>query len=616
MQRILFSLCVSLLFLGVCYGRISKAEPTILPAPQADPWASYRSLLQGDTLEKQRGIFLQAYKFFQAKNQEGALLFFSRALEVYPQLEDHSLYYLGLLLQQQGRPHEALAHFQRLIDSHRESVWLPQATVEAGKIFLAGGNWEKALHYGKLARSASLSSLWVEAEATLLMAHARQGQGKVTSAYSLYQAVRKQQPVSAPGEEARARVYELRNSHPDLFSLTTEKDFLSEGRLLLKERDITGLERIVARYTNKFSTGRRHPEMLRLLTQAYRKEKKTSKVVPLLEEITTRYPNSRAAPEALHAWATILWNQDRDREALKLFERLVQQYPQHKLAADSLYAVGRIYQKEGNNAPATDAYTKLAARFPHNPLAQEGKWRQGWMAYRHDDFHRAQMLFSGLVRQAAGTTSGKAALYWQARSAEHAGEKDQAARLYRRLLQQYPYSYYALWAEKRLNAPLAPLALNNADSAPTLNLTSFAPEARSHFLRSQELKALGLLLLARRELNAFAQEMPRGSSFLRLLLREYISVDGYTTALRLAQSRGRPGSSVWQEYLYPRAYWQTVEMLATEKGLDPYLILALMRQESLFDPEAVSSAGALGLMQLLPTTAAKLTSEAHSLTNP
>jgi soluble lytic murein transglycosylase len=415
-------------------------------------------------------------------------------------------------------------------------------------------------------------------------------------------------------------VYDLRSAHPDLFGLITEEDFLAEGRLLVKERDDTGLEKIIASYTAKFPAGHLHPEILKLLADTYRKEKKTTQAISLLQEITAYYPRSPAAPEALHTWGTILWNQDKDREALKLFQRMWQRYPDHILTASSLYAIGRIYQEEGTDALAAEAYTKLAARFPQSPLAQEGEWRQGWMAYRRDDFHLAQTLFGRLARQAVGTTSGKAALYWQARSAERAEQPDRATRLYQELLHTDPDSYYSLWAEKRLNVPLTSLALDNIGSTPVGNLIAFTPEARSHLLRGQELKALGLLSLARRELNAFANALAKGrpqdSAFPHLLLREYTSVDDYAAALRLAQGRGQPGSGRWQEYLYPRAYWQTVNTLARQKGLDPYLILALMRQESLFDPEAASPAGALGLMQLLPTTAAKLTPAPLSLTDP
>jgi TolA-binding protein len=339
-------------------------------------------------------------------------------------------------------------------------VWLPEAAVEVGRIFLTEENWQETLRYGELARKASRvmvdPSTSLRTGVTLLMAHARRVQGEFTLAYPLYQEVRKRMPASAPGEEAKARIHDLRGSHPDLFGLTTDADYLHEGPLLHAETDRTGLEKIVSRYTEKFPAGRLHPEMLKVLAYAYRREGRIARALALLEDLTVRYPKSSAAPEALHTWGTILWNRDKDGEALKLFQQLVQWYPRHALAADSLYAIGRIHEKAGKDALAAEAYTKLTARFPQSPLAREGKWRQGWMAYRRGDFRQAWALFSQLVGPASGTLEGEGALYWQARSAEREGQRDKAIRLYQMLLQQYPNGYYALWAEKRLKAPLIP----------------------------------------------------------------------------------------------------------------------------------------------------------------
>jgi len=71
----------------------------------------------------------------------------------------------------------------------------------------------------------------------------------------------------------------------------------------------------------------------------------------------------------------------------------------------------------------------------------------------------------------------------------------------------------------------------------------------------------------------------------------------------------RPGSpGALREYLYPLGYWETVRAAAGAHGVDPLLVLAVIRQESHFEPEAVSSAGARGLMQLLPATARQVAS--------
>jgi soluble lytic murein transglycosylase len=65
------------------------------------------------------------------------------------------------------------------------------------------------------------------------------------------------------------------------------------------------------------------------------------------------------------------------------------------------------------------------------------------------------------------------------------------------------------------------------------------------------------------------------------------------------------------ELLYPRPYWTTLKADAEANGLEPYLVAALIRQESEFNPGAVSRANAVGLMQLLPSVGKSLAKKEH-----
>jgi soluble lytic murein transglycosylase len=64
------------------------------------------------------------------------------------------------------------------------------------------------------------------------------------------------------------------------------------------------------------------------------------------------------------------------------------------------------------------------------------------------------------------------------------------------------------------------------------------------------------------------------------------------------------------ETLFPRPYWTDLKRFSMANSLDPYLVASLIRQESEFNPGAVSSAKALGLMQVMPGTGKKLAKEA------
>src|SRR5262249_58031811 len=98
---------------------------------------------------------------------------------------------------------------------------------------------------------------------------------------------------------------------------------------------------------------------------------------------------------------------------------------------------------------------------------------------------------------------------------------------------------------------------------------------------------------------------PAGAPPARVLAA-YTAVGAPSPAIRLARTLDAQSTPDLQRYLYPLAYWETVVPAARSHAVDPLLVTSLIRQESLFDPDAVSPADAHGMMQLLPSTAREM----------
>ena len=115
--------------------------------------------------------------------------------------------------------------------------------------------------------------------------------------------------------------------------------------------------------------------------------------------------------------------------------------------------------------------------------------------------------------------------------------------------------------------------------------------------------------LARKELAATERAYDSDVAVQQYLVRAYQTVDGYAAAQRLARRLGSQADlspAEEQQLRYPLAFWDTVRRAAEAQGVDPLLVIGLIRQESMFDPTARSSADARGLMQLLPSTAERV----------
>ena len=547
--------------------------------------------------------FLHGYRAFRDEDWGAARTAFEHLQQHEPLLADYSLYFLGELHLKSGHPVEARAVFERLLDEYPTTVWQSNAALALARLTFAEERWERTRAYAKQAQQAPLVTDAVRHQCTLLIAQADERQGKRSLAYQRYQALRASVPRTPVGKTAKARVAALREQYPEDFPLRTAQAYYDEAQLLVKEEDVEAARNLTEQFQTRFSTSSLRPAGLFLLAGLYKSQGQREAAIAQWQEIVERYPNTPFAPKALYRWARFFWNQDEDDAALLLFKRLTKEYPRHDLAAEAWNAIGRIFQSKQDNANAASAYQHLRQQFSRTALAREAHWRQGWMAYSQGDYQTARKVFQKLAQSVPGTAEGKRALYWQARATGRLGQSEEAATVYRRILRRYPHDYYALWAEKRLGTTLAalPRKIPPASPPPRLSVVQAA-----HYQRYTTLVDLGLLGLARRELDLVRHHARGGTSWTKFFIPTYQHVNDYTSVFRLLP-RLSLRSAVRQAYLYPQAYWNLVLTHAEKNDLDPYLVIALIRQESLFDAAAVSPANAYGLMQLLPTTAAQLT---------
>ena len=549
-------------------------------------------------------IFLRGYRSFEKKDWLAVLNTFDSPREGSSVLEDYVLYFLGEAFRRAGKLSRAQATLVRLLNHSDSTVWESRAALQLAAVNQSKDKWQASFDYARRAYETARPNGPIQQESLFLMAQSEEKQGKWLNAHHRYQKLRQMAPLSSWAREARDRVRALRTTHASKLALTTPEAYFAEAALALKEADIDSAQDLAQELATRFAADNTTaPSALLHLADIYKRSGQYDLAAEEWRNIVSRYPSHALAKNALYDWAQALWNRDEDSAALALFQRLAANYPDSPIAKDSLYASGRIFQAKKQHKEASSSYEDIRRRFPQNKLAIESLWNQGWMAYEAQEYKEAQRLFIQAAEYETADSHAGRSLYWLARSKEKLDPALDARPLYHEILRQYPNGYYALWAETRLGVRLGPLPLASP-GAPTKPL--LRPEQQIHFDRFNLLAQLGLFSLARGELERMARDAPNNTSWHKFLVALAVQIGDHTTAFDFAKRINYP-PAVRRAYMYPKAFWSTVQAQSKQNGVNPFLVISLIRQESLFNPSAVSHANAYGLMQLLAGTAARFT---------
>ncbi len=257
---------------------------------------------------------------------------------------------------------------------------------------------------------------------------------------------------------------------------------------------------------------------------------------------------------------------------------------------------------------ARKIYEEIYKKYPDGNYASEALWNLFWYEYDNGSYDKAIDYAEKHITTYENTNASPAIYFWMGKIYENKGDRSKAKDFYKVTLRKFPDSYYAFRANGRLSA-----LSNKVDSEWTTCVTNRLPveEKKLEFPYSyKEIaakhgeKVAELILL--KDYDTALLFMPDDS-----FLESWIKLEkGVLTSSIVSARNGmkklltKPADEdpKWK-LIYPMYYTEIINKNAEFNGLDPVLVISLMKEESHFNPFAVSSANARGLMQVLPITA-------------
>ena len=300
------------------------------------------------------------------------------------------------------------------------------------------------------------------------------------------------------------------------------------------------------------------------------------------------------------------------------------------LAGEAAWARASLLQDLGRTADAATAYGELWRAYPASEHAAEAAFRSGFLPFRDGDAAAAQAAWSESLAATLDAESQARIHLWLGKAELALGDGQAATAQFEQARQAGPDSFAALRAEAWLaqqgtaTLPVQGDATDGSTPAPDWTAVeawlaaSWGPEAAAPassdtlqpaWLRGRELDLLGLQQEAEKEFLAALNESASDEWALYRLARSFEDM-GLThlaarAAGRLLARSDAPLAEAPRpllELAYPLAYASLAEAAGRENEVSPLVLLALIRQESLYDPQATSVAGALGLTQVIPST--------------
>ena len=303
---------------------------------------------------------------------------------------------------------------------------------------------------------------------------------------------------------------------------------------------------------------------------------------------------------------------------IALARGLIAEHPDSAWAEEALNNLASHYIRQSEDEEADRVLRELHRRFPKSRYGERAAWKIGWRSYKAGQFSEAAEIF-----EAASSTYPRADyrpswLYWAGRSRDQAGDARLANLRYQIVAADYLNSYYGRLASKILASrgqPLPPSALRTE-----LAIAMPSPLVPNDAV-IRALAGAGLYQDALSEIT-YAQRAWGDSPALQATIAwirhhralgeqsmdRFADLRGAINIMRRAypQFIAAGGETLPPDVLrviFPLDYWPLIKKYSDAHGLDPYLMVALVAQESTFTPDVRSSANAVGLMQLIPGTA-------------
>jgi len=543
-----------------------------------------------------------------------AALLDSKAIHDYTAIGDYALWMRGDTLEYASRRVEERAAYEQLDRQYPNSLRARGASLHNAQMLLDDG---QAAAVPLILKTLIAKE---DAAALLLAARAYEQTSDPTRALANYRRIYFFAPASAEVTVAASALTRLNSSSApaNADEATTRAEKLFSAKHYGEAYDA---------YTTAFASfpNSASPALQARRATAAANARKYAEATSALAATPTSAGDAKA--EAMFNLALGYGRSKQWAQARTASDDLHKQFPDSIWTTRAFVQLGQAAENNKDDVNASYFYRAAVNFYPGNAEVTPAQFYIAWAAHDAKNFAESSRLLTEHLALYAGNNSdfrGKAA-YWAARDSERVGKLAEARAIYEGLQARYDANWYGYLAKQRLDdlkrnnrTPQTDFAADSLIGRAVANLktVTVAEETAGAYeneriAKADQLSIVGTDDWAMEELNAAAASGPNSPRVNLAIAKLFRAKNDNVQALNYLKrsypdySQMKPEEMRADEWdvFYPLQYWDIIKQESRARGLDPYQVAGLIRQETVFNPRAVSPARAYGLMQLLVPTA-------------
>ena len=461
------------------------------------------------------------------------------------------------------------------------------------------------------------------AEAGYKLALILERQEKINEAYRIFNEVDLYHPLSGYARQSRIALKKLVKSYRPPAYKAKPMELYKKGIMSFKSGDYDEAEAIFLRLARDYPRSKYTGDAFMMMGRSEFSGGKINEAITSIKRSLDYTPEKKKSKN-LYYLGRAYGRRGKYERAIVYMKKIQDLYPSSAYADDACYYLALYYEYSGSPKAAARTYLSLVQNYPNSPKVDDALFRAGLLSYKSNDFETAYAIFSLSKIKKIGNETPKC-LFWWGKLAEKLNKTDAAAGIYNYLAERFDHTYPAYRAREKLSllGYEAPKEKLNLEGEPGINdeddFEDFLAEktipqdCQENMDKYKLLVEIGIPEYAEQELSKILEAGGLSSQeSAQITMGKILHRAGeFRTPIRISEGKvknavmaGNPDEvppAFW-ELAYPKGFWTAVLKFSSENQVDPYLTLAVIREESRFNPKALSRSRAHGLMQIIPST--------------